>query len=132
MDRILPRPTPTSQPYFDGCKQGELRLQRCSRCGNYQFYPRILCSHCGAPEPAWEAVSGEGVIASFSVVRRGLTPAYEAPYVVALVDLAEGPRMMSMIVDVDPDTVAVGAAVSVEFQAWSEEVSLPVFRLKEE
>ena len=132
MDKIQPRPTPTSQPYWDGCSQGELRLQFCNQCSSYQFYPRIVCSHCGWPDPDWQVASGEGVIASFTVVRRGLTPAYEVPNIIALVDLAEGPRMMSVIVDANPEAVTIGAAVSVDFQVWAEEVRLPVFRLKED
>ena len=119
-----------------GCQQigdgaGELRLQYCQGCASYQFYPRIICSHCGAAEPEWQAVSGAGRIASFSVVRRGISRAYPAPYVVALIDLDEGPRMMSSIVDAAPESVAVGAAVDVKFEDWGAEHVLPVFSLRE-
>ena len=70
-----------------------------------------------------------GTIASYTVVRRGVSADFEAPYVIALIDLAEGPRMMSQIVDADPDALAVGLSVKVDFAAWSEEITLPVFRL---
>jgi uncharacterized OB-fold protein len=127
MDRIQPRKTRLTEPYWEGCRSGELRLQRCTACGNCQFYPRIACSHCGATDLAWQRASGRGHIASFTVVRRGITQAYEAPYVVALIDLEEGPRMMSTITGCDPESVRIGQPVSVAFEEWSEEVSLPVF-----
>ena len=129
--KILPRPTAVSEPYWEGCRHGELRLQRCKSCGKSQFYPRILCSHCGAQDLEWHPASGKGRIASYTVVRRGVSAAYEGPYVVALIDLAEGPRMMSQIVEVSGDEVSleVGAEVSVSFMAWSEEFTAPVFRL---
>jgi uncharacterized OB-fold protein len=129
VERILPRPTPLSQHYWDGCRQGELRLQQCTACDRYQFYPRIFCSHCGHAELGWQVASGRGVLASFTVVQRGITAAYPAPYIVALVDLAEGPRMMSTVVDQPADTLWVGAPVEVAFVEWSADFILPVFRL---
>ena len=132
MARILPSPTPLSEPYWQGCRDGVLRLQQCEGCGRYQFYPRNLCSHCGGRELAWRDVSGRGRLATFTVVRRGISPAYEAPYIVALIDLAEGPRMMSCLVDTDPEDVVIGAPVTVDFEAWSDAVSMPVFRIAQE
>ena len=132
MDRILPSPTPLSEPYWQGCREGVLRLQHCAGCDRYQFYPRNLCSHCGARELAWRDASGRGRVATFTVVRRGVSPAYETPYIVALIDLAEGPRMMSSLVDTAPGEVVIGADVTVDFEAWSDDVSMPVFRLVQE
>jgi uncharacterized OB-fold protein len=129
MSRLLPPVTALTQPYWDGCNAGELRLQQCVSCRQHQFYPRNFCSHCDSTELAWVTASGNGIIASFTVVRRGISKAYAAPYIVALVDLQEGPRMMSNIIDVEPEQVAIGAAVRVSFDQWSEEVSLPVFKL---
>jgi uncharacterized OB-fold protein len=129
MQRTLPPVTELTGPYWEGCRAGELRLQQCTGCGRYQFYPRILCSHCHGRELKWVAAEGHGTIASFTVVRRAISKAYTAPYVVALIDLAEGVRMMSSIVDVEPETVRVGDPVTVDFEAWSDELSLPVFRL---
>jgi uncharacterized OB-fold protein len=130
--RILPSPTPLSEPYWQGCRDGVLRLQHCTGCGRYQFYPRNLCSHCSGRELAWRDASGRGRVATFTVVRRGVSPAYEAPYIVALIDLAEGPRMMSWLVDTEPEDVVIGAPVTVDFEAWSDDVSMPVFRLEQE
>lgn len=131
MERTLPPLTPLTEPWFDACREGILTLQYCSDCSAYQFYPRILCSHCGGRELSWRASSGRGTVASFSVVRRAITKAYEAPYVVALIDLEEGPRLMSNIVDCAPEEVAVGQAVEVGFEAWSQTITLPVFRLQD-
>ncbi|MEM1231898.1 MAG: Zn-ribbon domain-containing OB-fold protein [Pseudomonadota bacterium] len=132
--RILPRPTAVSEPYWQGCAEGELRLQRCADCGRHQFYPRIFCSHCGGQDLAWEAVAGTGRIASYTVVRRGVSRAYEAPYVIALIDLDVGVRLMSQIAVSDPDDqrLNVGAAVTVTFAKWSAEVTVPLFELTQE
>ena len=129
MSKILPRETALSAPYWAGCRAGELRLQHCAECEQFQFYPRTLCSHCGADDLHWQAVSGAGHIASFTVVRRGIAPAYVAPYAVALIDLHEGPRMMSSIDTDDPDSLRVGAPVQVSFADWGEDCRMPVFRL---
>lgn len=104
-------------------------MQRCEGCQAYQFYPRTICSHCGGRDLAWSAVSGRGHIKSFTIVRRGISRAYEAPYVLALINLEEGPCMMSSVVGVDPDTVVVGARVTVAFESWSTDIEMPVFKL---
>ncbi len=129
MEKIQPRPTTLSEPYWQGCREGELRLQHCQTCGKAQFYPRLLCSHCQSKDLSWVVASGQGQIASYTVVRRGVSEAYPAPYIVALIHLAEGPRLMSHIVDTDPDEIAVGDHVQVMFTAWSQEMTLPVFRI---
>ena len=131
LTRTQPRPTATSEPYWQGCAEGELRVQYCLGCEQYQFYPRIVCSKCGATALEWRPASGEGRIASFTVVRRGVSAAYEAPYVVALIDLEEGVRMMSQVAMANPDDAGlkVGARVRVAFADWSGEVTVPVFEL---
>ena len=129
MEKTLPPLTPLAMPYFDGCKVGVLRLQQCGECQQFQFYPRTICSHCTSEKLQWQDASGNGVIASFTVVRKGVSAAYEAPYVVALIDLAEGPRLVSTLIDVDPEDVAIGLPVRVDFAQWSEDISMPVFRL---
>ena len=129
MQRTLPPLTDLTRPYWDGCAAGELKIQRCGDCGEHQFYPRVICAHCTSRNLAWVTASGRGRIASFTVVRRAISKAYEAPYVVALIDLEEGVRMMSTMVDADPERVSVGATVTVDFENWSDDVRLPVFRL---
>lgn len=125
--KILPPDTELSRPFWEGCRVGELRLQHCSDCGCLQFYPRILCTQCHGNGLSWRAVSGRGRIASFTVVRRGISRAYAAPYIVVLIDLDEGPRMMSSLVNADPENVAVGDAVEVQFEAWGGDYKMPVF-----
>ncbi len=129
MEKILPPLTALSQPYFDGCRAGELRLQQCTRCNEFQFYPRVICSHCCHDELQWQVASGSGEIASFTVVRTALSKAYETPYVLALITLEEGPSMMSIVIDAAPEDVAIGMSVQADYLAWSEEISMPVFRL---
>ena len=129
MERILPRPTEFSAPYWAGCREGRLLLQYCRSCESHQFYPRSLCSHCHGDALEWRDSSGQGRVASFTVVHRGVSEAYPAPYVVALIDLEEGPRMMSHVIDVEPGGLSVGDRVAVEFQAWSDDVDVPVFRV---
>jgi uncharacterized OB-fold protein len=127
--KILPRQNALSEPYWTGCREGELRLQQCGSCHRYQFYPRSLCAQCGHRTLTWRKVSGRGRIASFTVVRRPVSSAYPADSVIVLVDLEEGPRVMSNLVDADPESVRVGDALHADFANWSDEVVLPVFRL---
>ena len=129
MAKPTPRPTPTEQPFYDACAQHQLILQHCQGCGHVLFYPRTHCDHCQSEQLVWKEASGQGSIASYTIVRRGVSADFEAPYVIALIDLAEGPRMMSQIIEAEPETLAVGLSVSVDFAAWSEDITLPVFRL---
>ena len=129
--RPLPVPTKVSQPYWDGCREGRLRIQRCSACGTHLFYPVYMCHECTSQKLEWIDASGRGTVYSYSVIYRapyaGLSDS--GPYTVALVELEEGPIMMSQIVDVAPETVRVGDAVQVEFHRVSDDIDLPVFRL---
>ena len=127
--KTFPRITPETAPYWEGCREHELRLQYCGSCDHYQFYPRIICSHCMSDQLQWVAASGAGEVTSFTVVRRAVSEAYrpDVPYVVALVQLAEGPTMMSNVVQCDPEAVTVGMPVTVFFEDWDEQVSIPKF-----
>ena len=116
-----------NQVYFDGIAEGQLRIQRCGDCGSHQFYPRVVCKHCGSEQNHWIVASGQGKVSSFSVVRRGVSADFPAPYVVALITLEEGVTMMSHVVDVEPDQVASGMAVTVAFRPVGGADSRPVF-----
>ena len=96
----------------DALKQGVFQIQRCSKCSSHFFYPRALCPKCGSPDYAWVKPSGRGTVYSTSVVRQ--RPEDGPDYNVALVDLAEGPRLMSRIVDLPPAEVKIGMAVEAE------------------
>ncbi len=128
-EKFLPRPTPLSQPYWDACNRQELLIQKCSDCGRHQFYPRSFCTGCGKQNPEWVRASGRGTVVTWTVVRRPVSEAYAAdtPYVIALIQLAEGPVMMSQVTGCDPERVSSGMSVEVVFQAWGEGVTLPNF-----
>ncbi|MDG2176501.1 MAG: Zn-ribbon domain-containing OB-fold protein [Gammaproteobacteria bacterium] len=98
------------QVYEDNLEKGEFRIQQCKDCGKHVFYPRQLCHYCGSSNLKWVAISGRGTVYSTSVVRR--KPERGGDYNVALIDLEEGPRMMSRVMDVEPEEVAIGMAVS--------------------
>ena len=127
--KVLPKPSVLTEPYWEACRQGVLTMQRCGDCELYQHYPRIICSHCGGRGLVWSVVSGRGRVKSFTIVRRGITQAYEGPYVLVLVDLDEGPCMMSSLVECEPEAVVIGALVSVAFELWGSDIEVPVFKL---
>jgi len=126
----LPAVTAETAPYWEGCRQGVLRLQRCTACQTLQFPPRRHCGHCLGDALAWERASGRGRIASWTVVRHPPSAAFAAdvPYVVAIVTLDEGPAMMAGLRDCDVEAVRTGMRVEVVFEARSETISLPYFR----
>ena len=124
----LPRPTALSRPHWDGCKAGVLRVQRCRDCGQFVFIPQPICTRCQAAALDWVESTGRGVVYSYTVVHRPPRPAFAAPYVVAIVELAEGWHMLTNLVDVAPEAVAVGMPVEVAFRPVSDEITLPYFR----
>jgi uncharacterized OB-fold protein len=128
-----PHPTRVSQPFWDAAGVGQLLLQRCQNCKLSVFYPREQCPHCWSSTLDWYEASGRGVIASFIGVYKPGHPAFikDVPYVVALVDLEEGPRMLSNIVNCSPDESLIGRPVEVVFEAQGS-VTLPKFRTIEE
>jgi uncharacterized OB-fold protein len=105
-------------------------MQRCAACSQLQFYPRLYCVACLSDQMTWEIVSGRGDVYSYSTIYRALSPAFkdQVPYIVAAVDLREGPRMMTRLVDCAPGEVHVGMPVEVVFLRESEKIALPVFR----
>ncbi len=129
-DKFLPRPTPESAPFWQGCKDHKLLLQHCSDCDAYQFYPRSVCATCLSDQLEWREVSGRGTVETYTIVTRAVSDAYaaDAPYVIALITLAEGPRMMSNVIGCDAESVACGMAVEVVFEPWSEDITMPKFK----
>ena len=107
---------------------GELLVQFCQTCGKPQWFPRARCSYCYGHEMEWRTSAGEGEIYSFSVVHRGVPQSFQdlIPYVVALVDLEEGIRMMTHVVECDPSSVTIGMPVTVRFREENG-FKLPVF-----
>jgi uncharacterized OB-fold protein len=125
-ERAYPVADAVTQPFWDGVAEGVLRLQRCGDCDRCIYYPRAVCPSCMTSDLEWVDASGRGVVHSFTVVHRA-PPDYrdEAPYAVALVDLDEGVRMMTRLVDVEPAAVRVGLLVEVAIRG---EPRLPYFR----
>jgi len=126
----LPTPEGDTQRFWDGARDGKLLIKRCSGCGKRHFYPRPFCPHCWSADVDWEEASGKATIYTYSIVRQNDLPPWNerVPYVAAIVDLAEGPRMMTNVIGVDLEKVAVGMAVEVSFQKISDDVTIPVFR----
>ena len=124
----LPAPSPLSQPFWDGTREGRLLLQRCNDCGAYRWTPQHLCRDCHSEEYAWVETSGRGTLYSWSVVHRPPLPAFAPGYVLAVVELDEGPLMLSNLVDCEPDAVAIGMPVEVVFERASDEITLYRFR----
>lgn len=125
----LPKPSPESLPFWEGCGEGRLLAQRCKGCGRLRFPPKVVCPHCLAREAAWEQLSGRGSVFSYTVFRRLYHPGFagEMPYAVALVELDEGPRILSNIVNTDPEVVHCGMRVRVRFERATDEITLPKF-----
>lgn len=130
MDTPQPQPTPETQHYWDGTAVGELRIQRCRACGRHYFYPRPFCPHCWSSDVEWTVASGTGRLISYVLGRGSAPDPSTARPVIALVQLDEGPRMMTNIVGVEPtpELIPLDAPVRVEFQRHGD-VALPVFRL---
>ena len=126
----LPIPSELSAPFWDACRRHELVLQRCRGCGAFRFPPAVLCPECLSEVAEWRGVSGKGKVFSFVIFRRVYHPAFEAdlPYTVALVELEEGPRLISNIVGCPPERVACDMRVEVVFEDVTPEATLPKFR----
>lgn len=120
-----PTPSLETQPFWDAAAEGRLVLPRCDACGFVIWYPRRFCPECSGRTITWFAASGAGTIYSCTVTRKGQGAWSEVgPYVLAIVELTEGPRLMTNVVGADPASVRIGAAVEVVFDG-----GLPRFRL---
>jgi len=126
----LPRPTPISQEYWRGAKAHQLRLQRCRQCGRHVFYPRSFCPLCLSDNLEWVTASGKGKVYSYTVVRRAVHPAFqeEVPYVLAIVELEEGPRLTTNIVGCPPEEMRVEMAVEAVYDDVTPEITLVKFK----
>ena len=115
--RPIPLPNPTTQPYFDAAREGRLLLPRCPRDGFF-FYPRSRCPECLGDDWEWEPASGRGTVYAFTVDRIGHDAALasRAPFVIAVVELEEGPRMTAGIAGCDVDAVRVGMPVEAVYE----------------
>ncbi len=130
----LPAIAPEAKPFWEAAAQNKLVMQRCRDCNSWVWTPRPLCNECGSTEIQWTPMSGKGEVYSFTVIRqvvgRAASKAFEpdVPYVVAWVDLDEGPRMITNIVGCPIEDVKLGMKVSVAFEQASKDIWLPKFK----
>lgn len=126
----VPTPEHDTVPYWDAAREGRLLIRRCRECGEAGFYPRPFCPSCWSADVEWEEASGRATLYTFSVIHQNELPPFAGwlPYVAAIVELEEGPRMMTNVVDCDLDALAVGMALEVTFREHSDTITAPVFR----
>ena len=132
LDRPLPTPlTPEARPYWDGLAHGKLMLPRCNTCGKPFFYPRVACPACHARDIGWMEASGRGRLHSFAIAHQSINRAMKVPtpYVLAMIELAEGPRMLSNLINVAPDPAQLRCdmEVRVVFARQTDTVTLPLW-----
>ena len=129
--RPIPESTPETEEFWAGARRGELRIQRCNACGKAYFFPRPFCPNCSSKDVAWFTASGRGKLYSYVINHR---PAYGfqdyVPYVIAVVQLDEGPRMMTNIVGVEPtpENLPIDLPVEVTWEKQDDTITLPIFR----
>ena len=118
MDKPLPLATPTSRPFWEGLRAGEVRLQRCRDCERWIFYPRSNCPGCLSQALEWSSVSGRGVLHTFTISRIPTAAFFadEVPQKLAVIELDEGVRLTSTLVDVDEDEIEIGMRVEPVFE----------------
>jgi hypothetical protein len=128
--RPLPVPDADTAVFWRGLREGKLLLQHCSDCGHVQYYQQATCRACGRENLVHRAASGRGKVHSFSVVHRAPGPAFkgDVPYAVILVELAEGPRMISTFTGGPPDEVTFEMDVVLTFDRLNDDITLPRFR----
>jgi uncharacterized OB-fold protein len=114
--------------FWEGAAAGELRIQRCTSCGTLRHPPRPGCGACGSLDWDWTVASGRGTVHSFVVHHYPPVPGFEPPFLVALIDLEEGTRLISNLIEVEPAEARIGMPVEVTFVAVDDELTLPLFR----
>jgi uncharacterized OB-fold protein len=131
-DCVRPRPAlrGLTKEFYDWCRQGELRFQRCTHCGTFRHVPREVCAECSSFDWEWARSGGTGVVYTWTVVERALHPAYAiaVPYAAVVVEMTEGVRLLSRVVDCAPEELRIGMPLRVEFEALAEDVTVPCFR----
>jgi len=133
-DERAPRPRPKlerdSRGYWEALRKHQLVVQRCLECRTFRHHPRPMCPACHSLEFEWARVCGRGTVYSYAIVTQNLHPHWtgRVPYNVVLVELEEGVRMVSNLVDCPNESIYIGMPVTVTFEDLSEEISLPLFR----
>jgi uncharacterized protein len=130
LSKPRPQPTPVSQPFWDALRQNRVDLQRCDECGAWVHYPRSRCVRCLSPRLSWHTVEGDGTVYSLSIARQATAPQFadEVPQIIAIVELPEGVRLTTTLVEVDPADVHIGLAVSPVFDHGDDGLTLLRYR----
>jgi uncharacterized OB-fold protein len=125
----LPHPAPESEPFWAAAKDHKLVIQKCNACGNHWFPPSEHCPECLSADNAWVEMSGKGRVFSFVTYQRLYNKGWEGeiPYVVALIELEEGPRLLSNLTGIAPEDVTCDMPVKVVFDDVTPDVTLPKF-----
>ncbi|MDZ4278197.1 MAG: OB-fold domain-containing protein [Dehalococcoidia bacterium] len=126
----LPLPRGLAGEFYGWCKHHELRFQRCAGCGAWRHVPRDMCAACGSWKWEWARSTGRGTVFTWTVAARPMHPGFQGdvPYAAVVIELEEGVRLVSQLVDCPPDELAIGMPVEVVFDDVTPEVTLPKFR----
>ncbi|HJO02701.1 MAG TPA: OB-fold domain-containing protein [Acidobacteriota bacterium] len=118
MEKPLPIPTPRTQPFWDALREHQVRLQRCSECQTLIYYPRSHCTHCLSEKLAWEDIGGEGTLYTYTVARRPTHPLFadEVPQLIIVVELEEGVRLTSTLVNGLEEDLEIGMRLKPVFE----------------
>ncbi len=129
-EKPLPRVNSDNRPFWEGCREHELRFQQCKDCHHVRWPPSVLCPQCHGTEINWLTARGTGRVYTFTVYHQAFHPGFanELPYTVAVVAMDEGPHLLTNIVDCPPDKVECDMPVEVTWKDVNEEISLPKFR----
>jgi len=129
-EKPLPQVNPDTQPFWDGCKEHELRFQKCLDCGHVRWPPSMICPECHASQTEWITARGKGAVYTYAVYHRAFHPAFkdDLPYVTAVVELEEGLHLLTNIIGCNPDSVRCDMPVEVAWEDVTDAFSLPKFR----
>ena len=132
--RLLPPMRGQARDFYGYCKEHELRFQKCSGCGLWRHVPREMCSECGSFDYEWAKSAGKGQVFSWATTSQPMLPQFAdaVPYAIVIVELDEGVRMATWVVDLPPDQLKIGMPVEVVFDDVTEEVTLPKFRVRKQ
>lgn len=127
----VPVPQPESDRYWEGLRRSEIWVRRCDECSRAYFYPRDICPHCGSAKTQWFRASGSGELHTYAIVHRAPHPGFGVPYIVAIVELEEGVRIPTNLVEVEPEpaNIKIGAKVAPVFEKLNDTITLLKFKL---
>lgn len=129
-EKFKPVETEDSEPYWEYCEKKELRMQKCSSCGHVRFPPSVICPKCLCEDSEWEKLSGQGKVFTYVIFHHAFYPGYadDVPYNTAIIELEEGPRMHTHIIECENGDIYIEMPVEVSFQKFEDDIIMPYFR----